>query len=49
MIQREIMVPIEGAMIFKQINVSPSKGVLITGPPGSGKTAIGLAICRQIY
>ncbi len=34
--------------IFERLHVSPPKGVLLTGPPGSGKTAVGLALCKDI-
>ena len=36
--------PIEHKDIFNKLGVSPPKGILISGPPGSGKTLLAMAV-----
>lgn len=48
-IKYNVYLPLENPKIFANLRVTPPKGTLLTGPVGSGKTALGLAICKDIH
>lgn len=47
-IKLNLYLPLDNLNLFYELNISPPKGILLTGPTGSGKTSIGLAICKDL-
>jgi transitional endoplasmic reticulum ATPase len=47
-LEANIILPLEDDALATELNLKPKRGVLIAGPPGTGKTTIGRALARRL-
>jgi transitional endoplasmic reticulum ATPase len=48
-LEANIILPLEDDSLASELNIRPKRGVLIAGPPGTGKTTIGRALARRLH
>jgi len=46
-IKEVIELPLKSPELFKQVGISPPKGILLHGPPGTGKTLLAKAVANS--
>ncbi len=47
-LEANIILPLEDDALASELKIKPKRGVLIAGPPGTGKTTIGRALARRL-
>jgi transitional endoplasmic reticulum ATPase len=47
-LEANIILPLEDDALAAEMRIKPKRGVLIAGPPGTGKTTIGRALARRL-
>jgi transitional endoplasmic reticulum ATPase len=47
-VREMIELPLSEPELFRQLGISPPKGVLLYGPPGTGKTLIARAVANEV-